>query len=221
MEIQRLKGKESKASQKKRLVTLMARLKKYYPNSQCALNFETPFQLLIATILSAQCTDERVNIVTEDLFAKYPDAHSMSKASVEELEVIIRSTGFYKNKAKSLHKTSSQIAHEFDGDVPQDLDILTTFAGVGRKTANVVLGVGFGKPAGVVVDTHVGRLSRRLGFTREKDPAKVAIHLESVSERKIWTDLPLLLIDHGRAVCKARKPQCDVCGLEDLCRKWL
>ena len=221
MEIQSLKGRESADHQKERLKKILSRLKRYYPNSQCALDFETPFQLLIATILSAQCTDERVNIVTKDLFAKYPDSKTMSKASLEELENIVRPTGFFKNKAKSLSNTSKRLHEEFKGKVPESLEILVTLAGVGRKTANVVLGVGFGKPAGVVVDTHVGRLSRRLGFTKLKDPTKVALHLEKVAPKKVWTDLPLLLIDHGRAVCKARKPQCDVCGLEDLCRKWV
>ncbi len=193
-------------------------LKREYPEAHCALVHRNPFELLIATMLSAQCTDERVNLVTPPLFAKYPDARSMARAPLAELETLVKSTGFYKNKALALKTTSELLVERHGGEVPADQEALVSLRGVGRKTANVVLGNCFGIP-GIVVDTHVGRLCRRMGFTRETDPVKVEHAMMDIVEREDWTLSNHLLIDHGRAICSARKPLCEDCPLSRLCPK--
>lgn len=195
----------------------MQKLAKLFPDPNCALVHDDPFQLLVATILSAQCTDERVNKVTPSLFQKYPDAASMSKAPLSSIEKLIQSTGFFRSKAKSLKSSSEDIVTKHGGKVPASMDELIKLRGVGRKTANVVLGNAFGKNVGVVVDTHVGRLSRRFGFTKEKDPVKVEKDLMKLVSQKDWTVISHRMIMHGRATCKARKPLCGACELHTLC----
>ena len=207
------KGSELKAH----ALEILARLKRKYPDAHCELDFETPLQLLIATILSAQCTDKRVNMVTPALFARYPDAESLSAAKTEELEEMIKSTGFFRNKTKSLLGMSAAVAERHGGNVPSTMDELTRLPGVGRKTANVVLGNAFHLDEGVVVDTHVGRLSIRLGFTNETDPVKVEQVLMQLIPREDWTLVSHLLIFHGRRVCLARTPRCASCVLADVC----
>lgn len=194
-------------------------LKRYYPNAYCALNYKNPFELLVATILSAQCTDERVNIVTPPLFQKFPTPQKMGQAPVEELEELVRSTGFYKNKAHNLKKCSQMIVEKHDGEVPQKLEALVELAGVGRKTANVVLGNAFGIPSGIVVDTHVTRLSNRLGWVKTDNAIIIERQLTPIVPESDWIMLPHYLISHGRAICKARKPQCEKCFLEETCPK--
>jgi len=205
------------ASTEPRVRALIDRLKAAYPEAACALTHENPFQLLVATILSAQCTDERVNKVTPALFARYPDAGAMKEAEVEALEDLIRTTGFYHNKTKSLLGASRRLAEEFGGRVPSSMEELLTLPGVARKTANVVLGVGYGIASGVVVDTHVYRLSRRLGLTRAKTPVDIEQDLMKIVPREEWILLAHLLIHHGRRVCVARKPRCAICPVRDLC----
>jgi endonuclease-3 len=192
-------------------------LKRAYPDATCSLDFSTPLELLVATILSAQCTDERVNMVTKDLFAKYATAADYAAAPPRQLERAIQSTGFFRNKAKSLRGCCQALAEDFDGDVPQDLDALVELPGVGRKTANVVLGTAYGIPSGVVVDTHVARLSRRLGLTEQKTPEKIERDLMEQVSKKEWIALSHRMIQHGRRVCTARRPKCDECPLEKLC----
>jgi len=194
-------------------------LLRLYPDAECALKHRNAFELLVATILSAQCTDVRVNMVTPGLFAKYPTPAAFVVAEQEAIEKQIQSTGFYRNKAKSLKGASQRIVDEFAGDVPDTMDDLLTLPGVARKTANVVLGNAFGKNEGVVVDTHVGRLSIRLGLTKHTDPKKVEQDLMALFPRQTWTMLAHLLISHGRAVCAARKPACERCTLADICPK--
>ena len=196
---------------------ILARLKKEYPDAHCELDFETPLQLLIATILSAQCTDKRVNMVTPDLFRAYPDAKSLASADVTELENMIKSTGFFRNKTKSLLGMSAAVAEKHDGRVPSTMEDLVHLPGVGRKTANVVLGNAFNINEGVVVDTHVGRLAVRLGLTNETDPVKVEQALMTLIPRDDWTLVAHLLIFHGRRVCLARTPRCESCMLADVC----
>ncbi len=205
--------KERKAQARR----IVRQLKKDYAGAECALNYETPFQLLIATILSAQCTDVRVNIVTKELFAKYPDADSMSRASVKTLENLVKTTGFFRNKAKNIHAASLALAEDFDGEVPQDLETLVALPGVGRKTANVVLGTAYGIPSGIVVDTHVGRLTKRMGLTDKGDAVKIERELMEVVPKKEWIDFSHRLIHHGRAVCAARKPKCEGCRFLKFC----
>jgi endonuclease-3 len=196
---------------------LLTRLASTYPNATCALNHRNAFELLVATILSAQCTDKRVNIVTPELFASYPTAAALAEADQADIERIIQSTGFFRSKAKNLIGMAQALVERHGGDVPRDMDALTKLPGVGRKTANVVLGNVFGVNEGVVVDTHVGRLSRRLGLTRHEDPLKVEQDLIPLFPRERWTMLAHYLIEHGRAVCDARKPRCGDCPLHDLC----
>ena len=198
-------------------VEILKRLKKEYPDAHCELDFETPLQLLIATILSAQCTDKRVNMVTPELFRTYPDAESLSSAEPEELENLIKSTGFFRNKTKSLLGMSGALVDRHDGKVPETMDELVHLPGVGRKTANVVLGNAFNVNEGIVVDTHVGRLSIRLGLTNETDAVKVEQALMPLFPKKDWTLLSHLLIFHGRRACTARSPRCGVCVLADVC----
>jgi endonuclease-3 len=196
---------------------IFRRLVRAYPDAHCELDFATPFQLLVATILSAQCTDKRVNLTTPALFARYPDAEGLAMADPREVEELIRPTGFFRNKTKSLLGMAGGVLDRFGGQVPRKMEDLVTLPGVGRKTANVVLGTGLGTPAGVVVDTHVGRVSRRLGLTRLSDPVKVESVLMKLYPRKNWTLLSHLLIFHGRRVCVARRPRCAECVLNDLC----
>ena len=188
-----------------------------YPDAHCELDHHGPFQLLVATILSAQCTDVRVNMVTPALFKKYPDATSLAAAKQEDVEDLVRSTGFFRNKAKNLIAAAKAIAQQHGGEVPKDLATLTNLPGVGRKTANVVLGNAYGIEAGIVVDTHVARLSQRLGLTKHQDPVKIERDLVKVIPRDAWTLWSHLLIWHGRRRCPARKPDCPGCELRDLC----
>jgi endonuclease-3 len=192
-------------------------LKRTYPDAHCALNFSTPLELLIATILSAQCTDERVNQVTPALFARCPNAAALASMSQAELEKMIHSTGFYRAKARSLRSCAASLVADHQGKVPKTMEALHKLAGVGRKTANVVLGNAFGLAEGVVVDTHVGRLSRRMGLTRQHDPVKVESALVRLIPKKDWTLASHLLISHGRKRCNARKPDCAHCELKTLC----
>src|SRR6266700_923495 len=190
---------------------------KVYPNARTELNFKNPLELLIATILSAQCTDKRVNMVTPALFKKYRSAKDYAKAPQAELENAIKSTGFFRNKTKSIRAATSTIAKKFGGKVPDSMEKLRELPGVGRKTANVILGNAFGINEGVVVDTHVARLSNRLGLTTESDPVAIERDLIPLFPRDRWAMLSHLLIWHGRRVCFARKPQCDACALNDIC----
>jgi endonuclease-3 len=193
-------------------------LKRLYPDAKCSLDFKTPLQLIVATILSAQCTDERVNIVTKDLFKKYRTADDYASVPQETLEKDIQSTGFYRNKAKSLRNMAAALVERHSGKVPQTMDELTDLAGVGRKTANVVLGNAFGKNVGVTVDTHVTRVSNRLALTKHAvDAVKIEQDLMQVVPQDDWTLWSHLLIHHGRAICQARKPKCDQCPLLPHC----
>jgi endonuclease-3 len=191
-------------------------LKKMYPDAKIALNFKNPLELLIATIMSAQCTDVRVNIVTETLFKKYKSAGDWAKADVKEIESDIKSTGFYRNKAVNIKGACEQIIERFGGKVPNTMEELVTLPGVGRKTANVVLGNAFGVP-GIACDTHVIRLSRRLELSENSDPVKLEFDLAEIIPRKNWTMFSHLLIFHGRNICKARKPDCESCGISRFC----
>jgi len=193
------------------------RLRAGYPDADCALGHESPLELLVATILSAQCTDARVNLVTPELFRRFPDAASLARAPKGTLEKVIRSTGFFNSKAKAIRGAAKAIVEVHGGEVPRSMAALRALPGVGRKTANVVLGTAFGDPDGVVVDTHVGRLARRLGWSRHTDPEKVERDLNALFPRESWVFLGHALILHGRAVCAARKPRCEPCELKDLC----
>ena len=196
---------------------VIKRLKKAYPDAHCALNHTNAFELLVATILSAQCTDERVNIVTATLFRKYRGPQDFIDVMQEELEQDIHSTGFFRNKAKNIKAACERIVAEFGGEVPRTMDELLTLGGVARKTANVVLGNAFGIASGVVVDTHVGRLSQRLGFTTETAAEKIEADLIELVPKKHWIMFPHWMIFHGRRICQARKPKCRECVLADLC----
>jgi len=202
---------------RRRTTQILSTLKRTYPDAHCALHFTTPLELLIATILSAQCTDERVNQVTPALFARCQDAASLAAISQGNLEKIIHSTGFYRAKARSLRSCAASLVADHQGKVPKTMEALHKLAGVGRKTANVVLGNAFGLAEGVVVDTHVGRLSRRMGLTRHLDPVKVESALVRLIPKEDWTLVSHLLIAHGRRRCNARKPDCAQCELKKLC----
>jgi endonuclease-3 len=203
--------------EQRRTRELIRRLKKAYPDARCSLDHTNPLELLIATILSAQCTDERVNLVTASLFRKYPLCDDYLKVEAIELEQDIRSTGFYRNKARAIQGACRIISEQHAGKVPDDLDALLALPGVARKTANVVLGNAFGMTAGIVVDTHVARLTVRLGLTAEQQPEKIERDLMELVPRKDWINFSHLLIAHGRKVCKARTPLCDECSVEPLC----
>jgi endonuclease III len=205
------------AEEQQRTKKIISLLRKAYPDVRCSLNFTNALELLIATILAAQCTDERVNIVTADLFRKYRKPEDYLKVPVAELEQDIRSTGFFRNKAKSIQGACKRIIEHFDGQVPQNFDELLTLPGVARKTANVVMGNAFGVASGVVVDTHVSRLTQLLRLTENTTPEKIEKDLIELVPKKDWIDFSHLLIYHGRAVCIARRPQCDKCTLEKLC----
>jgi endonuclease-3 len=210
---------EDPAALKQRVAKIVRQLAKDYGDAECALHHNSPFELLVATILSAQCTDERVNMVTPGLFKLFPTPAAFAAAPIEKIEKAIQSTGFFRNKAKSIKACSTALVEKYDGQVPRELDQMVELAGVGRKTANVVLGVAYGKATGVVVDTHVGRLSRRLGLTASDDPVKVEADLMQLLPKKEWIDFAHRLIHHGRQVCHARKPKCDACTLAKLCPK--
>lgn len=209
--------KETKAQLKERTQQIVRALKKTYPQAACALNHGTPFELLIATILSAQCTDERVNLVTSTLFRKYRTPEDYAAVPREELERDINSINFFRNKAKSIQEMARLVLERHKGQPPQTLEELIELPGVGRKTANVVLGTAFGIPTGVVVDTHVARLSERLGITENKTPEKIEADLMELLPKKEWIDFSHRLIWHGRKVCNARKPACENCSLERWC----
>lgn len=202
---------------KKRAAEVIKRLRKAYPDAHCALNHTSPFELLIATILSAQCTDERVNIVTADLFRKYRRPEDYLATTQEELERDIHSTGFFRNKAKNIRAACKRIIDVYGGEIPRTMEEILTLGGVARKTGNVVLGNAFGIASGVVVDTHVGRVSQRLGLTDEKTAEKIEHDLMALIPKKYWIMFPHWMIFHGRQICQARKPKCIECPLADIC----
>ena len=207
----------TRTARARRATEVYARLAREYPDAHCALDFKNPYQLLVATILSAQCTDKRVNMVTPALFRKYPNAKALAAAKPEELEAIIRSTGFFRSKAKNLVGMATAVSERHGGKVPAMMDALVEMPGVGRKTANVILGNAFGMNEGVVVDTHVSRVSQRLGLTRNTDPVKIERDLMPLFPREQWAMLSHLLVWHGREVCEARTPHCEACVLADIC----
>lgn len=207
----------TRTDERRRTRTIIRRLKKRFPDAKCSLTFRTPLQLLVATILSAQCTDARVNMVTKDLFKRYRTARDFADADPDELSEIIRSTGFYRNKTKSIIGMAQALVEKHGGRVPRTMDELSALAGVGRKTANVVLGNAFGIDEGVVVDTHVKRITNRLKLTKESDPVKIERDLMEIVPRAEWTLFPHLMIQQGRAICQARRPRCDECPLPDVC----
>lgn len=201
----------------RRMPEILRRLKQRYPDARCALHHRNAYELLVATILSAQCTDARVNLVTPELFRRYPDARALARARREELERMIQSTGFFRNKARNLLAMAQALVAEHRGEVPSSMEALCALPGVGRKTANVVLGNAFGLNEGITVDTHVSRLARLLRLTRHEDPIKIEQDLMKLVPRKDWTLVSHLLILHGRTVCIARRPRCGECVLADLC----
>ena len=206
-----------KLSLRQRSLEILLRLKNLYPDATCTLNYETPVQLLVATILSAQCTDERVNKVTPALFQRFPDAAKLAIADIEELENLVRSTGFYRNKAKNIKGACQIIIDKFNGEVPKRMELLLELPGVARKTANVVLAHAYGINMGVTVDTHVKRLSNRLGLTTHSDPIHIERDLMKLLPQPDWENWSIRLVYHGRAVCNAKKPDCEACHLADLC----
>jgi endonuclease-3 len=204
-------------SAKERVPEIIKVLRREFPESRTSLEFETPFQVLVATILAAQCTDERVNKVTPGLFRKYPAAAAFASADREELENEIRSTGFFRNKTKSILGAAKKVVEDFGGRVPDTMAELLTLPGVARKTANIVLSSGYGKAEGIAVDTHVRRLAGRLGLSSESDPEKIERDLMRIVPREDWLDLNSMLVDHGRKTCRARKPDCPACPIRHLC----
>jgi endonuclease III len=212
-------AERTRTSDKTHARRVCAALKVAYPDAICALTHTNPYQLLVATILSAQCTDARVNMVTPELFRRFPDPASLASAPAGDLEAIIRSTGFFRAKARNLLAMANQVVERHDGEVPRDLEALTALAGVGRKTANVVLGTAFGISKGIVVDTHVKRLAKRLGLTAKIVPEHIERDLMQIVPRSQWVDLSHRLIHHGRRVCLARRPRCDECSLASICPK--
>jgi len=212
---QRARPSLKNASQ--RIRPIIARLKRRYPEARCALDHQNPLELLVATILSAQCTDTRVNLVTKDLFTKYRTAQDYADANPAVFEQEIKSTGFFRNKTKSILGMAQALVERHGSRVPSTMDQLTALPGVGRKTANVVLGTAFGINEGVVVDTHVSRIANRLKLTRQNDPVKIEQDLMKLVPRKEWTDFSHLLIHHGRQICEARKPKCEICPVNELC----
>jgi endonuclease-3 len=205
------------AEAKRHAAKVVRALKKDYPDATCALNFDSPLQLLVATILSAQCTDKQVNLVTGDLFQKYKTAADFARVRQATLERAIQSTGFFRNKATSIRACCKQIASQYKGEVPQEMETLVGLPGIGRKTANVVLGTAFAIPSGVVVDTHVSRIARRLGLTQHTDAVKIEQDLCRLLPRREWIDFSHRMIHHGRQVCSARNPQCDSCSMQNFC----
>lgn len=201
----------------RRIGPIVRLLRRHYPQARTALEFGNPLEILVATILAAQCTDERVNTITPGLFRRFPTAADLARADRAELEGIIRSAGFFRNKAKSIVGAARRIVEVYGGVVPDSMEELVTLPGVARKTANIVLSAGYGKAEGIAVDTHAGRLARRLGLSREEDPVKVERDLMALLPRKDWLDFNVLLVEHGRALCRARKPDCPPCFLGGLC----
>ena len=210
-------SRESLKNKITRAKKIVKALKTAYPDAKCSLNFKNIHQLMVATILSAQCTDERVNIVTQDLFKKYRSIKDFAGAGIKQLEKDIHSTGFYRNKAKSIKTSAQQLLEHYSGSIPRTLDELVTLAGVGRKTGSVVLGAGYGLTEGVVVDTHVIRISNLLKLTNHKDAFKIEKELMKILPKRDWIIFTHLMIDHGRAVCIARRPDCANCTLKNLC----
>jgi len=206
-----------KSSAQARLPEILRLLHGEYPDAQCELDFDTPLELLVATVLSAQCTDQRVNQVTPDLFRKYPTAQDYAEADIDELEEAVRSTGFYRNKAKNIQNACRKLVEEYDGTVPDTMEDLVQLPGVARKTANVVLGNAYHVAEGIAVDTHVKRLSNRLALSEETKPEKIERDLMELTPRSEWIDVSHLLILHGRRVCFARKPNCSQCVISHLC----
>lgn len=213
--------KISKLSKRGLALEILSRLYRLYPDATCSLNYQTPVQLLVATILSAQCTDERVNKVTPDLFGRFPDVQSLAEADVLELEKLVHSTGFYRNKAKNIKSACMMIVSDFNSIVPNKMEELLKLPGVARKTANVVLAHAYGINAGVTVDTHVKRLTQRLGLTASTEPISIEKDLMELLPQPEWENWSIRLIYHGRAVCKARSPSCENCDLVDVCPKKL
>lgn len=209
--------RESKVKKKERMHAVLAALQKSYPEAECALHYSTPFQLLIATILSAQCTDARVNMVTPTLFSEYPDADAMSQADLEHIEQLIHSTGFYKAKAKNIIACSKRIMEHYKGELPLEIDELITLPGVGRKTANVLLGNAYGINAGITVDTHVTRIMNALKFVKTTDAVKIEQELMPLIPQEDWAVFTHRIIEHGRAICIARRPKCSECIIAELC----
>jgi endonuclease-3 len=210
-------GLTRRSPKSERAPEIYRRLERAYPDAHCALDFTNPFQLTVATILSAQCTDKRVNMVTPTLFGRYPKSSDLAAADPTDVEEIIKSTGFFRAKAKSLIGMARAVTDKHGGEIPAEMDSLVELPGVGRKTANVVLGNAFDKNIGVVVDTHVGRVSRRLALTKHDDPVKVEQDLMKLFPQVRWTMLSHLFIEHGRQICIARKPKCEVCPLSNIC----
>ena len=213
--------KISKLSKRGLALEILSRLYRLYPDATCSLNYQTPVQLLVATILSAQCTDERVNKVTPDLFSRFPDVQSLAQADVLELEKLVHSTGFYRNKAKNIKSACTMIVTDFNSTVPNRMEDLLKLPGVARKMANVVLAHAYGINAGVTVDTHVKRLTQRLGLTASTEPISIEKDLMELLPQPEWENWSIRLIYHGRAVCKARSPSCENCDLVDVCAKKL
>jgi endonuclease-3 len=207
------------AKRRAQAARVVQHLRADYPDVTCALENETPFELLIATILSAQCTDARVNMVTPELFRRWPTAEDMARAPIKSLEKVIQSTGFFRNKAKNIKGASQGIVERHNGEVPRDIDSMIALAGVGRKTANVVLGTAYGMATGVVVDTHVTRLSKRLGLTKHTDATKIEQDLMQLVPQSEWVDFAHRMIHHGRQICTARKPKCPQCSMNSFCPK--
>ncbi len=205
------------ADTKRHAAKIVRRLRAAYPEARCALAFRSPLELLVATILSAQCTDQRVNQVTPGLFRRYPNAKKLAQAPIRQLEKAIQSTGFFRNKARNIKACCQQLVERHGGQVPDSIDELVELPGVGRKTANVVLGTAYGVASGVVVDTHVGRLSKRLGLTEHSQAEKIETDLMAQLPRREWIDFSHRMIQHGRRVCMARKPNCEACTLADVC----
>lgn len=205
------------AERRKRARSVIRRLKQLFPVAECALNHESPFQLLVATILSAQCTDERVNMATPELFARYPNAQALKDSTQEDVEAIVRPLGFFRSKATNIRAMAAKLVDEFNGEIPQDIDDLVTLPGVGRKTASVVLGTWYGIPSGVVVDTHVRRISNLLGLTTSQNPEIIERDLMGILPKKEWIEYSHRIIHHGRKTCIARRPRCADCGLLKWC----
>lgn len=202
---------------KKETIEIIKKLKEFYPDATCSLDFKNPFEMMIAVMLSAQCTDERVNKTTPTLFEKYGTAELMAKADIEDIEKIIHPCGFYKNKAKNIKACSQKLLDEFDGQVPNNMDTLQLLPGVGRKSANVIMLEAFHDPQGIAVDTHAKRISNRIGFSRENDPEKIEKDLLKVIPKEYYYDVNHILVWHGRKICDARKPKCEECPIKKYC----
>ena len=204
----------------KTAIQIIEKLKNYYPDATCSLDFETPFQILVAVVLSAQCTDERVNKTTPYIFSKYPTVYDFNNMDLSTLEDLIHPCGFYKNKAKNLKAAAKTIIEKYNGNVPDNMDKLITIPGVGRKSANVIMLEAFHNPQGIAVDTHAKRISNRIGFSKESDPLKVEQDLLKIIPKEYYYDVNHLLVWHGRKICSARNPKCDSCPISNLCKKY-